>query len=249
MAEYAVEFWTLAVVARWNESLLLGVFGQGLNQQLQGALALRGEPKYLDTLISLAIELDNHLGGQCREQSVLMKAPSPLPSSLFHPASSGSVQPSSSAPSAVSLSGSEPMQVGGARLTPSERWRRLGSKVCLYCGQSDHYLLLSPIFLEFVSAVSRIRTQLSGLSRFRSVALHGFSWLSASSVRFSGRRGGGSIHAANLRRCRSVWRQVCSTLMRSSLQSQRQANRVPAPCYRAGQKVWLSSKGPTPGRV
>lgn len=49
-------------------------FGQGLNQQLQGTLALRGEPTYLNTLISLAIELDNHLGGQRREQSVLMKA-------------------------------------------------------------------------------------------------------------------------------------------------------------------------------
>lgn len=48
----------------------------------------------------------------------------------------------------------------------------------------------------------------------------------------------------NLRHCRSVWRQVHTMLTRSSLQTQRQANchRVPAPRYRAGQKVWLSSK-------
>lgn len=48
----------------------------------------------------------------------------------------------------------------------------------------------------------------------------------------------------NLYCCRSVWRQVRSALLCSSLQKQKQVNhlRVPMPSYQPGQKVWLSSK-------
>lgn len=48
----------------------------------------------------------------------------------------------------------------------------------------------------------------------------------------------------NLCRCRSAWKQVCSVLLHSSFQTQRQANHcwVPAPVYRPGLKVWLSEK-------
>lgn len=49
---------------------------------------------------------------------------------------------------------------------------------------------------------------------------------------------------ANLCRCRSVCKQVRSALLHSTQQSQRQANRhhIPAPAYKPGQRVGLSTR-------
>lgn len=48
----------------------------------------------------------------------------------------------------------------------------------------------------------------------------------------------------NLHRCGTIRRQVHESILRFSLQAQRQANhrRIPAPTYCPGQKVWPSSK-------
>lgn len=70
VAENTVEFWTLAVEAGWNESLLMGFFRWGLNI----VVALRGHPNDLDSLISLATELDTCLSGQHRDQATLSSA-------------------------------------------------------------------------------------------------------------------------------------------------------------------------------
>lgn len=47
--------------AGWNKPLLMGVFRRGLNSQLQAVLVLRGHPKDLDSLVSLATKLDSYL--------------------------------------------------------------------------------------------------------------------------------------------------------------------------------------------
>ncbi len=38
----------------------------------------------------------------------------------------------------------EPMQLGRAQLTPSERQRRVNQRLCIYCGQAGHYLASCP---------------------------------------------------------------------------------------------------------
>lgn len=60
VAEYALEFRTLAAEAGWNEVALRGSFYNGLSDQLKDELSLREEPATLDQWISSA---------QARQQS------------------------------------------------------------------------------------------------------------------------------------------------------------------------------------
>lgn len=89
-----------------------------------------------------------------------------------------------------------------------------------------------------------IHPELSGLCTFRCLSFLGSHRLPATPFRPPGGQRSGSICLAHLRRCQRVWRRVCAALLPSSLCSQQQSNkhRTPAPCYRAGQRVWLSSR-------
>lgn len=92
VAQFTVEFWTLVVEVGWNESPLMGVFRRGLNRQLQEAALLWGHPKDLDSLISLATELDTYLYGQHWDPTVITSSllpshpPAPPGSTGFHSA-------------------------------------------------------------------------------------------------------------------------------------------------------------------
>jgi len=61
LAEYSIEFHTLAAEARWGEAALRTVFMRGLKDQLRDELAARDVPADLPDLISLVSRLDCRL--------------------------------------------------------------------------------------------------------------------------------------------------------------------------------------------
>ncbi len=148
VADYSIEFRVLAAGSGWNDAALRGVFFKGLSEQLKDELAVRDETASLDSLISLAVRLDNRLRERRRERS--FQPPAPRSSSL--PA----VQPLISQPSESPATRQplptlsrpspdpEPMQLGRARLSPEERLRRMSSRECLYCGQKGHFIASCP---------------------------------------------------------------------------------------------------------
>ena len=141
VAEYSIEFRTVAAESGWGDLELKGIFTRGLSEQLKDELATRDEPPSLEELIALAIRVDNRLRERRREKKNHSLVPRiDSPSSV---AVSGSpLQPSvfpDPAPSA-----GEPMQIGHTKLHPDERRRRVEKRLCIYCGQAGHFLINCP---------------------------------------------------------------------------------------------------------
>lgn len=61
VAEYAVDYHILAAERRWDDTALQGVFVRGLAESVKDELAVRDETNSLESLIFLAIRLDNRL--------------------------------------------------------------------------------------------------------------------------------------------------------------------------------------------
>ena len=151
VAEYSVDFRTLAAESGWNDESLQGVFRKGLSEAVKDELAARDESDSLDDLVALAIRLDNRLRERRREKAGLpvswtSSRPelSPLPRMGSEPPpKTGMVTslPSSSAEE-------EPMQLGRNRLSPAERLQRVKAGVCIYCGQAGHFLVSCPLRLK-----------------------------------------------------------------------------------------------------
>lgn len=150
VAEYAIEFRTLAVESGWNEASLLAAFINGLSERLKDELVTHPEPVNLDNLIALTIRIDN----RCRErrrQRQRNPAGDVIPRRRDHsPAPVGS----RSFPRPVlplepmrreEFPEGEPMQLGRNRLSADERERRRETNACLYCGQPGHYIANCPI--------------------------------------------------------------------------------------------------------
>lgn len=144
VAAYSVDFRILAAESEWDEVALRGVFIKGLSEELKDELALRDEPGSLEGLRALAIRIDNRLRERARERTSRprrVSIPSVTPSTVASP----SVSPfPNREPTTPSGDLEEPMQLGRARLTPSERQRRLKLKLCIYCGQAGHFLSSCP---------------------------------------------------------------------------------------------------------
>ncbi|XP_072134918.1 uncharacterized protein [Mobula birostris] len=124
VAEYSVEFWTLAANSGWNDEALRGVYRNGLSDMVKDELAATDDTDSLDSLISLATRLDNRLQERHRETT---GCPPPLTTprhSFPSPARTSLSRPGprvARSPAVSTAQGEEPMQLGRNRLFPAER--------------------------------------------------------------------------------------------------------------------------------
>ena len=134
VADYSIEFRTMAAESSWNASSLFDAFYHGLSDRIKDELAARDLPADLDGLVALAIRIDGRLRERRRERVL---------SAVHQPAHSPVLQ-------LESVSGSpndvpEPMQLGRTCLSAVERQRRLRENKCMYCGQDGHFVSSCPV--------------------------------------------------------------------------------------------------------
>jgi hypothetical protein len=145
---YAAEFQRIANDAGYNDEALASQFRANLNPEIKDHLAyLLEPPKDLNSLIAIAIKIDNRLyerrqerqqehqhsmgrhSRSSRQQSPRMKSPTSANPTLRHfPETSSTVEP-------------VPMEIDAihhGRLTQAEKDRRRQHNLCLYCGNSGH---------------------------------------------------------------------------------------------------------------
>ena len=128
VAQYGVEFRTVAVRSGWEEQALRPAFYRGLQGSVKDELVNRDWGQTLDELISLVIHLDARI-----QERRLDRRETRAPMTTFLPRPTTSV--STPAPT---LPPAEPMELDRFRLNREERTRRLQRSLCMYCGSSGH---------------------------------------------------------------------------------------------------------------
>ena len=140
VADYSIEFRTIASDSKWNSPSLYDAFYHGLSEKIKDELAARELPSELDSLIDLTIRIDNRMRERRRErfQSAVSRAPVRF---------SVSTEPVKQLPALPSgpLDDSEPMQLGRTRLTLEERRQRRLENRCMYCGEHGHFVASCPV--------------------------------------------------------------------------------------------------------
>lgn len=112
-----MKFQIIAVDSGWNDLALIAVFSKGLNQAVQTELACHDYGMDLNSLIKLAISLDQHSrskrGRYSMDRNLFTgkRFPSPVPQEL---------QP-------------EPMQIRKCHISNQERRRRIEAQLCILC--------------------------------------------------------------------------------------------------------------------
>ncbi len=143
MWNYSILFRTLAASFGWKETVLITAFRCGLNSRIRQQMAIFDDTVGLETFISKAVRISQHLTA-CEED---------LPPALPLPVPSPAPAP-------------EPMQVSFNPLTHAERERRVHSRLCLYCGESGHILQTCPVRPPRpVVSTNQLNPQISTLTR------------------------------------------------------------------------------------
>lgn len=127
---YLARFNQLAAETSWPESKKAAVFYKGLSDELKDALSVVPSiPSVFPELLDLVLQVDARMQQRRGERRHL--DPRPGKSELGSSPTSGEV---------------EPMQIGAVKgpLSKAERERRMQNNLCLYCGQTGHFIRVCP---------------------------------------------------------------------------------------------------------
>ena len=141
VADYAIDFRTLATEVGWSSGPLITLFQEGLTDSLKDELATRDIPDDLDGFIDLAIRIDNRLRERGRDRGRGTR----LSTNIRLPSDSEPAPVTQMAVSGPSPSTGEPMQLGRTKLTKEEKERRARMNCCFYCGQPNHMASSCPL--------------------------------------------------------------------------------------------------------
>jgi hypothetical protein len=136
VADYSIDFRTVASRSSWNMEALVDAFLHSLADYIKDELVSHDQPPTLDEAIALAVRIDRRI--QARRHERGRQSPSTstrsVPTALLSAPATPSSQPDQS----------EPMEIGRTSLTPAERQRRITSNLCLYCGGDGHRVATCP---------------------------------------------------------------------------------------------------------
>ena len=129
VADYSIDFRTLARRSAWNPEALVDVFVHSLADYIKDELVSHDQPSTLDEAIALAVRIDRRIQARRRERGRQIPRDRRF---LTTPSSSASPD-------------SEPMEISRVSLSPAERERRITSNLCLYCGGDGHRVATCPL--------------------------------------------------------------------------------------------------------
>ena len=145
VADYTVEFRTLAAESGWDELALQSAYRRGLSDAIKDTI-IQKKPPSLNALILLSLQVDERIQERKRERarnSTSQRTTAPKSSEVTYrwgpaekPRDSSSVQTATD----------EEMDVTqrSKRLTRTQRDGRMAAHQCLYCGSGDHYVQSCP---------------------------------------------------------------------------------------------------------
>ena len=150
VADYTLEFRTLATDSGWDDTALRSAYQRGLSEEIKDLL-VRDRPASLNELATLAHRLDDRLRERRLERAQLREGPSrKTPTHCgehqYHKTSvtTNPISFPSGTEENRPTEGDEPMQLGRARLTPDVREKRFRERLCFYCGEGGHILCTCP---------------------------------------------------------------------------------------------------------
>ncbi|SCV73791.1 BQ2448_6221 [Microbotryum intermedium] len=145
---YASNFTQISSQLDWNQAALITHFHKGLKLDLQAQLALHDDPQDLQTLIELAIKVDNklhlHLARHKTNSSTQFRQNKwQYHHNVNSPSRTSPVSQLQASPSVANSSGPAPMDLDATRsrqgpLSDEEKLRRRTNRLCMWCASDQH---------------------------------------------------------------------------------------------------------------